>query len=344
MQDNKEIEEIILKSLTGKISPEEKVILKAWRGQSKINKSHYKHLKQFWRTSYQEPKYINSTSLKERIIEGGFSGGNANTGRNRVVELGYMLKIAAILLIALSSAFLVYEFSKHNESGHSEQVGSVLIQKEVQAGQKLTVNLPDGSTVKLNSGSYIRYSSAFDAKERLVELSGEAFFDVERDESRPFIIISSDVRTKVLGTSFNVQAYPEKEISITVASGKVEVLNLNDPSINSTLTRNQRAVFNRDDGAFQVTENIKLDKYLRWKDGIIILDGETMTETVAILNKWYGVNILLDSDNFIGCRIYGTYDNESLENVLQGLEFSLTNFEYEKLNGNEYRITGDSCE
>ena len=125
--------------------------------------------------------------------------------------------------MVISTGFCFWYFAAYQP----EKVDSgkaAMIDKSNPRGMKTTILLSDGTKVKLNSETSLRYPEYFSDSVRIVYLKGEAFFEVERDESKPFIVISKGIRTKVLGTSFDIRAYPDEvELSVGVVEGKVQV-------------------------------------------------------------------------------------------------------------------------
>src|SRR5690606_16871269 len=162
-------------------------------------------------------------------------------------------------------------FSKIQPEKHQPEV---YIVKENPASERSRFTLPDGSLVWLNCTSSLRYLESFSGNERKVELVGEAFFEVMEDSLRPFIVYSGNLSTTALGTSFNVAAYPEKDmIEVALISGKV--------SINDHVRRDELMVLNpgmgmRYDRQTQkaIRETINADKVLAWKSGVLIFDGD----------------------------------------------------------------------
>ncbi|UZR97323.1 FecR family protein [Chondrinema litorale] len=202
-----------------------------------------------------------------------------------------------------------------------------LIEKSNPKGRKSTIKLPDGSTVHLNAESLIKIPEHFAANKREVYLEGEAFFEIERDENRPFLVHSADMVTRVLGTSFNVKAFPSDKIfEVVVATGKVGVSNLeaNEPSI--VLVPNEQGSFNRNDIQFSKKE-VDIKRFLCWKDGILLFQDEKIGSIIPELERWFGVEITVKNKEIEEKKFTGEFENMSLEHVLKGMNFSL-GFDY----------------
>lgn len=214
-----------------------------------------------------------------------------------------------------------------------------------QRGEQITVSLPDSSVVRLNAESSITYPENFENSEtRKVELVGEAFFEVKRDEAKPFIIRSDDLVTTVLGTSFNIHAYPEDQaITVTVATGKVSIEVAGDQQADrQLLITGEQGHYSK--GAGNITKtNVNLEKYLAWKDGTILLESATLKEATDILGRWYNTEFVFKNPELKTCTIDGKFRNDQLPNILENLRF-LLGIEYQIEAGNRIIIDGKSCQ
>ena len=178
-----------------------------------------------------------------------------------------------------------------DQEGQQVVSKAVYIEKEAENGQKLTFDLPDGSIVKLNSGSKLIFPKTFNEDHRKVTLIGEAFFDVRRDTSRPFEIVSEQLYVKVLGTSFNVKAYPnDKENNVAVKSGKVEVRTLSN-SNSAILNKSEMAVFNQENKSFSSLPVVDSVAVFGWTEQQLIFHNQRIDEIFNVMERWFNVNI-----------------------------------------------------
>jgi ferric-dicitrate binding protein FerR (iron transport regulator) len=153
--------------------------------------------------------------------------------------------------------------------------------------------LPDSTKVWLNAASTLEFPTDFDKDKREVRLSGEAYFDVQHAENAPFIIHTGKVSTTVLGTAFNIKAYPGQEnIIVSVSHGKVRV-NYGDKKP-ALLTQGQQVKVNEITES-AITKKAALVETAPWKDGSLAYDGETMADIVADLERVYNVAIRIDN-------------------------------------------------
>jgi ferric-dicitrate binding protein FerR (iron transport regulator) len=171
----------------------------------------------------------------------------------------------------------------------------------------------------LNSLTTLKYPEQFSDSVRRVELAGEAFFKVKRDVNRAFVVGTGRISTRVLGTSFNIRNNKgEENILIALLSGRV---NIQTPAQSFTLEKGDMAVFDRE----TETTNLKQWDYVKdfgWKDGILYFDRATMVEIAGKLEDWYGVNITIIGKNHKRGHFTGSFNNESLKNVLESLSFT----------------------
>jgi transmembrane sensor len=157
-----------------------------------------------------------------------------------------------------------------------------------------------------------------------VELSGEAFLDVVKNEQSPFVVRTENTSVEVLGTQFNVNAYPETEqIQIALKEGKVKFRFQGDNGVvkYSELNPNDFLEFDKTDKTV-VLENTSIEKYIAWHQNVMILDDTPMTELAGLLEKWYGVKVVIAHEEIKRYKFTTTFENEPLHRVLELLEIS----------------------
>ncbi|WP_264523093.1 FecR family protein [Flavobacterium sp. N502536] len=179
--------------------------------------------------------------------------------------------------------------------------------------------LSDGTRVWLNENSEIGYPIQFAKNERLVTLKGEAFFEVKRDPSRPFIITSGTIKTTVLGTSFNVKAYDENKPEVNVRTGKVQVESLKNTVL---LERGDKAVYRPDNLLLQKQKTNVLEP--EWKKVLIYVDGLTLEEVLTKLKTDHQFEVNYLTADLKNLTIKGTLDTrQGLYEMLQTIAFAL---------------------
>lgn len=183
--------------------------------------------------------------------------------------------------------------------------------------------LSDGTRVWLNSESELEYPVFFEKGQRLVKLRGEAFFEVSEDVSRPFVVETNEVYTRVLGTSFNIKAYEnEAMVATTLFTGKVEVSSVIDTLRKVVLSPGKQADWNLQTRSFVVAE-VNLTNVIAWKEGMFVFDTENIEVVTRQIERWYGVKFIYDTNN-LKEHVFNGYlsKDESLETILNALTFT----------------------
>tara|TARA_Y100001972_G_scaffold128491_1_gene189734 strand:- start:2465 stop:3463 length:999 start_codon:yes stop_codon:yes gene_type:complete len=241
-----------------------------------------------------------------------------------------LFKIAATVALLIASTLIYFNIKTQEES--QEEIVYEEIVKSNPPGQKSRVYLPDGSVVNLNSGSQLKYTEGFH-NGRVVYLEGEAFFDVKKDSLRPFTVVSGRLSTTALGTSFNINAFGEDE-EVVLVTGKVSVRDENT-RIELLLDPGEKVHVNAQGKSF-TKEEADILAHTYWKDGILYFNKVKMAEVIGILERWYGVKIIV-TGKVPGDRCTGLFKkNEYLTNVLKILSHSVA-FDYQ-LNDKEVKL------
>lgn len=249
--------------------------------------------------------------------------------RNNTVRLRKIFYAAAAVLLLGLLIPTAYYYLKPK----TDQTIAQYIEMETQRGEIKTIFLPDQTKVMLNAGSRMKYPAIFTGDERLVELYGEALFDVTSDPERPFIVKTDNMKIKVVGTVFDVKEYSnDLRSSVTVSSGNVEV-SLAGGKV--WLEHNNQVKMNKTTGDFEKL-TIDADKYLSWTDGTLYFHRTPIREVVNMLNRHYPqVDIQLAEGDY-SILISGEHDNKSLEAVLTSIVYS-TGLKYKKT-GRKYTL------
>jgi ferric-dicitrate binding protein FerR (iron transport regulator) len=262
--------------------------------------------------------------------------------RNRKKFLRVIFAAASIIaLIAIGNSL----FFQQKTSITNPVVEQDIITENtlVDFSGKQLIHLPDGSTVLLNDKSSLKYDqSSFNNKTREVTLTGEAFFDIKRNETKPFIVHTGKVQTKVLGTAFNINARnSSKNIEVTVTRGKVQVGDTE--KIYGVITPNQQIKVNKSTLDFE-QNNVSAAVVTEWKSNYLILDDINMEEAVALISQKYKVQIVLANEKIKNCRITASFLNEEdLNHVLKVIS-SVTETEYRYNKTGSVILDGKGCE
>ncbi|REA63647.1 hypothetical protein DSL64_04195 [Dyadobacter luteus] len=201
--------------------------------------------------------------------------------------------------------------------------------------------LPDSSKVWLNTGSTIRYIAGFQGASREILLDGEAYFEVKRNELKPFVVKSHGIKTQVLGTRFNVKAYAQmNRVAVTVISGKVGV-GLEDKQQSSVfLKANQQAVYDKASRNLSQIDDLNAHEQISWQSGRLVFFNTPLPEVLLGIFHKYGKKINSSAD-FDRCRIYFELSDETFAEMLILLE-KLTESKVKTING-VYQLTGKGC-
>ena len=306
------MDEIIAKYLKKELTLEEQHKLSLWLQESPQNAETLRKIENFW-NNYRTDSKEERLEVEERIMKRirlQHQPDNVRT-LNRIYDKAW-LRAAAVIVICLAVVFILHKLSPP-EVQEREPVG--MIEKVSIPGQKITTMLPDGSKVKLNSGSKLITPERFDGNTRQVSLFGEAFFDVVEDPSKPFIIHTEKLAVRVLGTSFNVRVFPERENVIAVKTGKVLVKS----NLNGSIELSTNQMVNVSD-AGDISEVIAVnDKVFAWIDNELIFDDDRIEEVFETLKNWYGVEFILNPKKFSDQRYTARFANPGLPEVMMSL-------------------------
>ena len=255
---------------------EEEAAVKQWMEESAENRLAF----------LKERKLFDAMLLlgNEEIIKNGKKRFSINLSSLRTE----LIKIAAVVAITLGGSYFYYQSSLEKELMAMQTI-------TVPAGQRINITLVDGTNVWLNARTSLSYPVKFGKNNRQVVLDGEAYFDVTKDKSKPFIVQTDNYNVEVLGTQFDVNAYSETgEFETTLMSGSVKVASASDSTQKITLKPNNKVFLQ--DGKLHVTAVDDYNPY-RWKEGLICFKNETFTSIMKDFEKYYGLTIQVKNKN-----------------------------------------------
>lgn len=228
----------------------------------------------------------------------------------------YTRVVAILILPLLIAGGMVYSYlGNHGKTATVQQVSSTIY---APLGARVAFNLPDGTTGMLNSGSRLSYSIPF-TNDRRVKLEGEVWLEVNRDEDHPFEINTGNSTVKVIGTSFNLSAYPsENYVEVVLYHGKVEFLDSkNNEKV--MMLPSERLVFQDGNINKTVTDPTK---YNAWTEGKLVFRGDPMTEVARRIERWYNVKVELADKEIEKYSFRATFEDDKLEEVLRFLSMT----------------------
>ena len=327
MKENNKIQEtpwnLLAKHFANETNSKETELLNSWKNSLTENQIEFEKTEQVIKKlkPYFEAKRFNTTPAWENVQKQISHSENTSiqhkTIRKEVFRQFY--KYAAILILVLLLGSVSYFAINTN---FRKTVLSEIITAKNQVNE---FELPDGSWVTLNGNSKLLYPKKFKNNIREITLVGEAFFDVQPNPENPFIINAGNTQVKVLGTSFNISAYPENEkVEVVVKTGKVQLIELNHQ--NTAL--NHVFLAPGEKGTF-FYENKKLEKvlnnnpnYLAWKTHDLIFNETPLKEVVACLEKAYHVSIMLENDSLKSQLYTAHFDKKPIDFVLNVIQMS----------------------
>ncbi|MDB5255982.1 MAG: hypothetical protein JWM14_677 [Chitinophagaceae bacterium] len=276
-QMEKNFDLLIVRYLTDQISEEESTTLFSWRQESLDNEAYYKEYAEVWERSLSSSDYTPDTNaswnkFQQKIQQ---EPQRKHSYLMPVFRSAGFYQIAASLVLVLGMTYL---FNKGAWSSERNIVKSTAENGDV-------FYLPDSSMVWLNKHSSLTYGASFDGKERVVYLEGQAFFDVKRNPEQPFIIHASGTTTMVLGTSFDLKAYQQDDVELTVVTGKVSFTAQQQTLL---LLPNDKGIYHRDIKTLALIPHDTADQaeLVSWKEEQSY-EGNSIYETESKYPLWY---------------------------------------------------------
>ena len=240
--------------------------------------------------------------------------------KQNTFKLASYLRYAAVLMLVVGASALTFYMGRQN----SIDSNSLIKYTSVVAdnGQISKVILPDSSIVWLNSGTTLTYDNNYSYKNRNLGLRGQAFLEVRKNKNQPLVIASGNLMVKVLGTRFDVNAYPTDDmIKVTLESGHVELLNSTDKSFRYNLNPGEMAEYELQSGRIEI-KAVKSQNYTNWKDGELIFVDAPMNEVIKRLNRKFNIEIEVVNPNVYKSVFNANFKDENLKEILEFIEFS----------------------
>ncbi|MCF6352330.1 MAG: FecR domain-containing protein [Cyclobacteriaceae bacterium] len=321
------IESIITRKITSSITANEQVQLENWTAQSDANKKHFEHLEMIYLRAPQQASK-NNPSLDIDLEWKKFKN-NLDLAKGNSKSPVVWLKVAASIVIVSVLGYVVWvnQFSSNTLHVVAQNWGEVVV-------------LPDGSQITLNKGAEVTYPKKFNSKIRSVSLQGEAFFEVTRNETKPFIVTLSQSKVEVLGTSFNINADTNNnKTEVVVNTGRVRFSN-STGSESVILTKGDKGTLIKSTSMLSTTINNDVN-VMAWKTRKIVFNNMELDKVIKTINHLYDAQISFSTDIGINCNVTVSFENQSLEAVLSVLELTL-DLKYKK-SGDVIEITQTGC-
>ncbi|MEL7588593.1 MAG: FecR domain-containing protein [Prolixibacteraceae bacterium] len=229
-----------------------------------------------------------------------------------------VLRYAAVFILA----FLLGGFSLFMLRNNPDDGKTAFNEIIVPAGESSEVILADRTHVWLNSGARMRYPSNFRGKTREVNLIGEAFFEVSRDEEKPFHVVTPGLTVDVLGTSFNIEAFDQSSFTnVTLVAGKVKLENPQGDVL-AVLSPHEKASYDTGTGEVEITK-VNTSLYTSWKEGIIFFKDEKLGDIAKKIERWYSVKIVFDDIQVRDLKFTGSIlKNKPVDQIMEILKYT----------------------
>lgn len=317
MDTQKNIDEhMLLDYFSGSLSDTQKREVEEWLNQSEENRKIARDIQYIYLATdtLQTIKGINSdqalVQVKKRIIKPG-----------KKHYFVWLQRIAAILVLPLLISTLYFALKEDPVE---------YIEIRTNPGMVAKVNLPDGSSVWLNSRSYLKHPQKFTGDTRKVEIDGEAYFSVHKDKTKKFIVNTPfDIKAEVLGTEFNIEAYKEKnQITTSLVSGSVKLSYLNKENNEESVIMkpNEEISYNAKNKNIEFHTSY-IPTQIAWKEGLVILRNTPFEEVLKILSKRFNTDFIVKNDLLYENSFTGTFSGQHLHLILEHFRLS-TDIQY----------------
>lgn len=314
---NSHIDELIAAFLSGGLDKEAREELEAWMSASEDNRRYFMQQQEIWFSTVQEEERMRYDAdrafeaFRQRVAEH-----RTLKQPKRVIGWKSVFKYAAAVLVVGLVSFFSYQKGESN-------LKEALTQVEVEAplGAQTRLRLPDGTLVVLNAGSRLVYPQDFGVDNREVELSGEGYFEVARNEKLPFHVQTPSLSVRVLGTKFNFRDYPnDEEAVVSLLEGKVALDNRLHAEAEMILLPDEQVTLDKEEGRMR-KKSAKVREILEWTSGRLFFDEMPLPEVAKILERSYGVHITFATDSLRDFRFYGSFSRseQGIKDILQAL-------------------------
>ena len=331
---NARAEKLIAAYLSGNTAAREEEELMAWVDENPESQKFFDNAVELWDIADQGD-YPDFSKGKTKA----WNRLDANLGNDKQMPVSKATirpMYTRILAIAASLALLV-------AAGwwwQTTQVFSI----QTLAAERTMVVLPDGTQVWLNENSLLTYKDK--GRERSLVFEGEAYFDVATDSLKPFRIYSGRAITTVLGTEFNLRAYPdEAAVEVSVMEGRVALTKVTDQTTTQAklnrieLTPGQTGVFEKDKAIIKKLAEEPVQNKIAWKEQKLNFSGLTLAQVIPVIERYFDVKIVLENKTLLNCPLNsGDFDHPELKGVIDGISFP---FEFETIiDGNVILLKG----
>lgn len=301
----------LLRFVEGDCTPDEAAAIQAWITADPRRAELLEELRAVWRLTGGATRTWDAARARERLRRARFPLTRVVTAApGQVSATGRLLRVAAVLAVVFGGGAALWHLRPHR-APFREYVTA--------PGQRSQVSFPDGTRILLGVATRLRVPREYGQRDRVVELQGEAYFVVQHDSQRPFVVRTARGTTEDLGTAFDVRAYPDEQLQVVVAAGSVALRGAGPAGgVTLTLRPRDRAVIDAR-GAVTLTSGVALDRHLAWIRGVLRFDDAPLDRVIAQLDRWYDLDIRLDEPALARERVTIAFTTPSADEALAAL-------------------------
>lgn len=316
---DQEIEQIILRNLSGEASCEDIITFSDWLASSARNKENFLKIKKYWDAEVTSAKLQNPEITYNKLLERIRKSERKDTVRK--LWLKYAGAAAVAIIIGISGYWI----------GGQKNITPVQYYSYITGNSISSFELPDGTEISLNKNSILSYSSSYGEKIREVSLEGEGYFSVTKDRAKAFIVDLNGSKISVLGTVFNVKNY--KKENVTTATLLEGSIRFETPEQQILLKPDQQLVFNKSENKIDI-ENVSSDLVTAWKSHLIKYKSIPFKEFLNMLKEQYDVEIILSNEVLGNQKVTGSFDESlTVDQILDLMKKNLS-FKWKKQGAN----------
>lgn len=323
-------EEKLIRYILNEASKEETKDVLDWIYASPDNRTHYLELKSLWDAHLINKSYPVNTKVETAYKETWqrIERKKQVKGKSRRLHLLRIANIAALIALIGYSVYFTLSFLTDKPA----QLTTI----EAPLNHKTNITLPDGSLVWLNSNSKLTYADFSNTERRVVMLDGEARFDIQRDENKPFLVKTLTHEIEVLGTNFNVFAYEKSDIfEVALIEGSIRLSDADALHTPQQMEANQVYLYNKESQEYELKSNENLD--FLWTTGLFYFDDAKLSDIFNKIAQYKGVEIIFNNQQIKNKRYTGKFkDSDHIEHILHVIAADNT-FTY-KINNNQIYI------
>jgi transmembrane sensor len=328
---NQEIYILIAKHFAGDANEAEALLLQQWLEADEANRQEFAAMHVLWEAEPADMPAVNVDAAWNKVDAAIRSGQKSSplVSATKVVGMRRWIRYAAaaMVVVAMGLAFFILK----------DRFWGDAWKELIAAADNQTVQLADGSTVYLRQGAKLRYPATFTQGKRKVALEGEAFFDIQRDTAKPFVIDATKAEVQVLGTSFTVNTNDSNRIAVIVKTGKVQLRSKADAAQSAILLPGDKGLMSG--GQVEKTTNGN-PNFMYWQNGTLVFNNTPMPEVIELLQQKYHIRIEVaaaEKEKIGATYINGQYTNETIDEVIREIEM-ISSLRFTRKSDNSYRL------